>query len=424
MEILVIDAYFYPELTAFSHLEEDLLKGLVDAGNVVNVVCPTPSRGIDRAVAKRYSKIKSETLYGGKISVKRYHMPKESKNPILRALRYGLCNLKAYSMAKKHKNIDVVFANSTPPIQGKICAKIARKLSKKYKRHVPFVYNLQDIFPDSLVNAGLATKGSLLWKLGRKIEDKTYQSADKIIVISDDFKRNIMAKGVPESKIEVVYNWVDTDKVKPIKRAENKLFDEYGIDRNNFVVVYAGNFGLSQGVDIIVDTAALLKDNKDIKFVLFGDGAKYNKVKEYAESLCLDNVIINPLLKSDRISEVYSMGNVCLITCKKGFGECAFPSKTWSIMACNSYIIASYDVNSELADIIAKSNCGQVVEPENADKLAKAILQAKENIIKASGRCFVMQFADKKVCVNKYIKVFSILQKTSSSKNCEKVLEG
>lgn len=407
MEILVVDAYFYPELTAFSHLEEDLLKGIIDAGHSVTVICPTPSRGIDKATARKYSKIKSETLYGGKVTVKRFYVPRERRNPILRALRYILCNLKTYSVAKKLKNIDVVFTNSTPPIQGKTCAKIARKLSKKYKRHVPFIYNLQDVFPDSLVNTGLTKKGSLIWKLGRKIEDKTYNGADKIIVISEDFKRNIMAKGVPENKIEVVYNWIDADKVKPIERAENKLFDEYCINRSDFLVVYAGNFGRAQGINVVINAAALLKDEEDIKFVLFGGGTEYEKIKGYAKSFGLKNIIINPLLSNDRVSEVYSLGDVGLITCKKGFGACSFPSKTWSIMACNSYIIASYDINSELADIIAKSNCGQVVEPENADKLAKAILQIKENNCKVNGREYVEQFADTKVCVAKYVKILT-----------------
>ena len=91
------------------------------------------------------------------------------------------------------------------------------------------MYNLQDIFPDSLAGTGLAKKGGLLWKIGRVIENFTYRNADKIIVISEDFKRNIMAKGVPEEKIVVVYNWVDEEAVKHVPREENKLFDAYGL---------------------------------------------------------------------------------------------------------------------------------------------------------------------------------------------------
>lgn len=412
MEILVVDAYFYPELTAFSHLEEDLLKGIIDAGHSVTVICPTPSRGIDKATARKYSKIKSETLYGGKVAVKRFYVPRERRNPILRALRYLLCNIKAYRTAKKLKNVDLIFSNSTPPIQGNVCIKIAKKLSKKYKRHVPFVYNLQDIFPDSLVNTGFTKKGSLIWKLGRKIEDKTYNGADKIIVISEDFKRNIMAKGVPENKIEVVYNWVDTEKIKPVERKDNKLFDEYHINRSDFAVVYAGNFGVSQGIKVVVDAAELLKNHSDIKFVLFGGGAEYEEIKKYAESLGLENVIINTLLPGDRISEVYSLGDVNLVVFKSGAGRSAMPSKTWSIMACGIPIIASFDTDSELARIIHFANAGISVQPENANELAGAILdfyalKQKSKPFIGNGRKYVEENASKYLCVNKYLQVFN-----------------
>lgn len=93
-------------------------------------------------------------------------------------------------------------------------------------RKIPFVYNLQDIFPDSLVGTGMTKKGSFLWRIGRIIENFTYRNADKIIVISEDFKRNIMAKGVPEEKIEVIYNWIDENEVVPIAKDVNPLYHE------------------------------------------------------------------------------------------------------------------------------------------------------------------------------------------------------
>lgn len=114
-----------------------------------------------------------------------------------------------------------------------------RRIIKKIK-HIPFVYNLQDIFPDSLVGTSLAQKGGLLWKIGRVIENFTYKHADKIIVISEDFKKNIMAKGVPEEKIVVVYNWVDQNAVVDVSKEENKLFDMYDLDRKKFYYEYSG----------------------------------------------------------------------------------------------------------------------------------------------------------------------------------------
>ena len=406
MKILIVDAYFYPELTSFSPLEEDLLNGFINAGHSVTVVCSTPTRGVDDETARKYKKIKNETLYGGKVSVKRFWAPRELSNPILRALRYWFCDLMAYRTAKKLSDVDLIFTDSTPPTQGKMCAKIAKKLGKKLKKRIPFVYDLQDIFPESLVGAGLTCKGSLLWKLGRRIEDKTYNGADKIIVISEDFKRNIMAKGVPEEKIEIVYNWINTDKVYPVERAKNRLFDEYGVSRDDFVVVYAGNFGVSQGINVVVDAALMLKDKKDIKFVMFGSGPEYEKIRNYAESLGLTNVIINPILPPERVPEVYSMGDIVLIVCKKGVGISAIPSKTFSIMACNTPIIASFDTDSELADMLTSANAGICVEPEDAQALADAISKVKLEKMTVNSREFVLKNANYKACVGKYIEIF------------------
>ena len=167
-------------------------------------------------------------------------------------------------------------------------------LIKKIRR-IPLVYSLQDIFPDSLVGTGMAKKGGALWKVGRMIEDFTYRNADRIIVISEDFKRNIMAKGVPESKIEVIYNWVDETAIIPIPRNENPLFAEFGLDQNKFYVVYAGNLGSAQNIDILLEAANLLHDNSDIQFLVFGAEKQAEPYITKAKHMQLSNLKFLPL---------------------------------------------------------------------------------------------------------------------------------
>lgn len=403
MNILFLNAYFSPETIAFSHLEHDIINALVNAGHHIQLICPTPSRGLDDGTIKKYKAIKSEDLYNGYVHVRRFACPKEKKNPIIRAIRYLWCNLCEYFLAKKYKNIDIVFAVSTPPTQGLLGVKVAKKLSKIYKRKVPFIYILQDIFPDSLATTKLAKKEGLIWKIGKKIERETYANADKIIVISQSFKHNILNKGVPDEKITVIPNWIDTNLVKPIDRNANSLFDEFNIPKNKFLVVYAGNFGRAQGANIILESAEILKEEKNIKFIIFGSGVEYDITKDKAVKL--DNVIINPLLPAKKISEVYSLGDVVLITCKKGVGGSGMPSKTWSIMACNTPIIASFDTDSELSEIINKAGAGVCVEPENAKALAEKILWAKANKITCNSRAYVIENAEKEKCVSKYVEL-------------------
>lgn len=259
----------------------------------------------------------------------------------------------------------------------------------------------------------MTEKGSILWKIGRKIEDCTYRNADKIIVISDKFKQNLLEKGVPTNKIVVVSNWINLDQVKHIERSQNDLYKELGLANEDNVVVYAGNCGISQGVDIIIEAAMILPN---IKFVVFGGGSEFDSIKKTVFENGLSNVIVRELLPLDRVSEVYSLGNLAIITCKKGVGTSGLPSKTWSIMACNTPIIASYDLDSDLAKLINKANAGVCVEPENVEALASAIesffsmnmlLKAEDNI--RNLRAYVENNASKDACVKKYIEVIEQL---------------
>ena len=408
MKLLRLCTYFAPEKTAASHLVDDMYKAYALAG--INCVCitPEPSRGISDDVRKEYKKKRIEDLYDGMVTVKRFSMIREGRNPIQRAFRYFLCAIKTYFNAIKERDVDVIFVSSTPPIMGALGAMAAKKLSKKYSCKVPLIFNLQDIFPDSLASTNLTKKGSFIWKIGRKIEDYSYQSADEIIVISEGFKKNIMEKGVPESKITVVSNWIDMDSVHPVTKEQNKLFEEFHLSRDKFTVVYAGNFGEVQGAEIVLEAAELLKGNNNIQFAIFGGGARFESAKRQANKMT--NVTVNDLLPLDRVSEVYSLGDVALVTCKPGSGGSAMPSKTWSIMACNTPIIASFDLHSDLAEVIKDSGAGSCVQAGDVGALVEAILDTFENWKKGDQssvelREYVKFHAEKGACLSKYIEI-------------------
>lgn len=409
MNILRLNAYFEPEITAASHLMNDLYEGFSKNKIKCSIITPEPTRGISEEIRKKYKKRRNENLLNGYLEVKRFSMIREGKNPIQRALRYLMCSVAHYYKGIHQKNVDVIFSGSTPPTNGMISILVARKLSKKYKKKVRFIYELQDIFPDSLVNAKLTHEGSLIWKIGRKIEQFTYFYADNIIVPTIEMKKNLLQKNVDPEKISVISNWIDCSKVKPIKKEDNFLYDELGISKDNFIVLYAGNLGEAQGADIVIKVADALKEYKNIKFVIFGGGVYFQEIKSQAEKK--RNIIVRNLLPVEYVSFVYSLGDVALITCKKGTGKAAMPSKTWSIMACNTPIIASFDTESELSNIMDKSGAGECIEPENDEKLKKTILKYYELKKKPSyknssyGRDYVEKYASKEVCVEKYIEI-------------------
>lgn len=398
MKILKPSAYYEPEVFSSAHLNNDLEKALVENGDEIYIVTPQPSRG---CTEEDYIKYKPrEQKYDGHVNIERFKLMKEGKNVLKRAFRYVYMNFKQYLICSKYKDIDLIYAASTPPTQGFLATLLKKRLNK------PFVYNLQDVFPDSMVNAKITKKGSLIWNVGRIIEDFTYRNADKIIVISEDFKKNIMEKGVPENKIVVISNWVDTNAIYPIEKMNNKLYDEFNIPNDKYIVLYAGNLGNAQGSDVILEAADLLSEYNDILFVVFGGGSQFEEFKLKAKSRA--NLLIFDLLPSERVPEVYSLGDIALITCKKGTGMAGMPSKTWSIMACNVPIIASFDIDSELARILEQADAGICVEPENAEHLSKVILNQyiNKNNIKCNARDYVVNNISKNYCTDMYVREF------------------
>ena len=404
VKILYLPAYFYPETAASSYLGENRNQAFADAGFEIDAYAPMPCRGISKEVRKEYKKRRVEKLYDGKMTLHRFSMYAEGKNPILRALRYVLCWIAQGWKGMRAKDVDCIYLASTPPIQGLLGAFI-----KKF-RGIPFVYNLQDIFPDSLYNNGLANKGGILWKIGRVIENFTYKHADKIIVISEDFKKNIMAKGVPEEKIVVVYNWVDQNAVVNVERENNKLFDKYNLDRSKFYIEYSGNIGLSQNMDMLLEVMEDLQDNyPDINLVLVGEGAYKAQVEKIVADKQLKNVVMLPFQPYEDISYVFSLGDVGLVISKPGTGAASVPSKTWSIMSASRPVLANFDEN-ELKDILAGNECGIFTKAGDKETFKQSIITLYENreLCKQygkNGRQFVMDNLTREVGTQKYVDV-------------------
>lgn len=404
MRILKMSSYCVPEQVASTHLTKDLQEAyLKNDFTIVNYV-PTPTRGVSDEVREKYKKIKYEELEGGKVIIHRFAMFREGKNPIQRAFRYFLVNFVQYFKGSRAEGIDVITAGSTPPTQGILCGLVKKRLK------VPFVYNLQDIFPDSLVNAKMTKKGSLIWKIGRKIEDYTYRSADRIIVISEDFKRNIMEKGVPEEKIVLIPNWVNTEQVYPVAREDNVLFDRYGLDRNGFYVCYSGNIGHSQNLELLLEAARALKTElPDMRFVLIGEGAAKEELEKTIAAEGLDNVIMLPFQPYEEIAHVFSLGDAGLIISKPGIGGSSVPSKTWSIMAAERPIIASFDEDSELAKLVNAQQVGYVAPAGDKQALVDAVKKVYQDRAAAAaigrvGRKYLIENLSKEKCTGMYVK--------------------
>ena len=267
-------------------------------------------------------------------------------------------------------------------------------------------------------------KGSLLWKIGRRIENFTYNNADKIIVISQDFKRNIMAKGVPEEKIEVIYNWVDQNAVVDVPREQNKLFAKYNLNPSKFYITYSGNIGLTQNMDMLLAVMEELKtEEPDVQLVLIGEGAYKAQVEKIVAEKNLSNVAMLPFQPYEDIGHVFSLGDAGLVISKPGVGENSVPSKTWSIMSASRPVLANFDEN-ELKEIVNGTSassttgkpCGIFTKAGDKEAFKEAILTLYNNRelcneYGRNGRQFVMDNLTKEVGTQKYVNVIKSVVK-------------
>lgn len=402
MKVFFPYAYYYPEQCAGIYVVDDVMEALAENGIESYLSVPTPTRNV---TPDAYWE-KTEKKIDGKVTIHRYGMYREGKNPVLRAFRYLLCEIVQlhYMLWKDYA---VAFIDSTPPIQG-----LKLPIVRLFRRNKRFIYNVHDLFPETLKGAGLAKQGGLLWKIGMWVSNVTFRNSDKIIAISNDIKRSMVARGVPEEKVEVVYNWVDEKAVQPVAKADNPLFEEFGFSRDKFTVVYAGNIGNAQNISIVLDAAQLLPD---VQFAVFGTGGLEDDIRHCINDENLMNVHLNPLQPFERVSQVYSLGDACIVSCKAGLGGSAMPSKTWSIMSCGRPVIASFD-EGELKEIIEKNECGVFSHAGNIDEFVTAIkllASDKEKCARmgANARQFILENLTKKVGTRKYVEVIKSFEK-------------
>jgi len=211
-----------------------------------------------------------------------------------------------------------------------------------------------------------------------RVEKFFYDRAARISVLSDDFKRNLMDKKVPAGKLTVIPACVDTEFFRPQPR-ENDLRERWGLS-GKFVVLYAGNIGFSQGLEIVLEAARQLLEREDIQFVIVGEGATQADLQARAALMGLTNVQFRPFQPREDVPQVYGLADVCLVSLKKDVVAESVPSKTYTIMACGRPIIAVVNRTSEAATLITDAECGLCIEPGDASGLAEAVLELNRNM--------------------------------------------
>jgi colanic acid biosynthesis glycosyl transferase WcaI len=220
-------------------------------------------------------------------------------------------------------------------------------------------------------------KNKLVLALVTAMEKFCLDHAALVRIISESFRSELREMGVPDEKMVLIYDWVDTDLVRPLPH-DNAFMQEHGLT-GKFVVLYAGNLGLSQGLENVLETAQMLIDVEDILFVFVGDGVNREPLMAQAEKRGLSNVKFIPFQPRQRLPEVMASASVSLVVLQRGIGYNSIPSKTYSILASGRPVIASIDENSEAWNLISQADAGLCVPPDDPATLGDAILKLKND---------------------------------------------
>ena len=279
----------------------------------------------------------------------------------------------------KHRDCEAVF-NQSSNAAG-VMAFMVKQLLPKAR----LTYNVQDIFPENAAYIGSA-KG-IVSKILSAEQRYAYRHADQIITISEDMKELLIEKGADSQKTDVVYNWSYTDNLYRYEDVYSEKIAKY-LSTGKFNVVYAGNIGTMQNVDVVVETAKLMQDEEDVHFHIFGDGIYKERLQHEAERL--SNISFWPMQPSELAPSIYAMADVNVIPLAPNIYRTALPSKTATCIACQKPIVFCFGNQSKFGRWIAQMPGYYLTESDQPQNLRKAIKAVKEsNVTVCSDKLFL-----------------------------------
>lgn len=406
MKLVVLTPHFAPDLAPTGAVVTRLVEELAARGHHIEVITSLPwyrHHKIDPGYEGKL--VRTEDTPWGRI-MRLHPFPTSDKSDIMRraASFVGFTALAA-AKGRSGDDVDGVIAVSPPLTLGLAGHAIARA------RGAAYVFNIQDVFPDVAIELGYL-RNPLLIKMARALERRCYRAADAITVLSDDLRDNIVGRVSDPSKVRVIPNFVDTDFITPLE-TENGYRREHGLEHKT-VVMYAGNVGLSQPLDLVIAAAVALRDDPKLAFVINGTGAARAALEAQARGLA--NVVFVDTQPLERLPELLAAGDIHLVPLKRGLARSSVPSKTFSILAAGRPFVASVDPGSEIAAIAERSGAGIAVPPDDAEAFTKAIRHLADSAdarreMGARARAFVESWASPAAVAARYEELFIELHK-------------
>ncbi len=409
MKILYVSQYFPPEMGAPAARAAELSRHWARMGHEVTVLTGFPNHPtgvVPEDWRSRLHRLRyTETVDGVRV-VRTWLWPLPNRKAHERIRNYASFCVSAAVSGLALRKPDVIIATS-PQL---LCALSGWWLA--FWKRVPFIFEVRDLWPESLAAVGAGGEGTLLHRTLGAIAGFLYRRADRIVVVSPAFKDHLIRYwNVPAAKISIVENGVETDLFRPDPgvmevRKQLKLEDR-------FLICYIGTMGNAHGLETLLAAAEELRTAlPNAMFLLIGEGAEKERIVELAAARGLTNIQFLGQQPRERIPAYVSSADLCLVMLKKTeLFKTVIPTKLLEYMACERPVIVAVD--GQARQIVEEASAGVFVEPENSKALVKAILDLvgdpeRRRQMGTSGRQYIVNKCSREKTARDYIAVLAL----------------
>jgi len=402
VKIQVLCPHFEPDSAPTGEFMSAIVNHLGGRGHELHVVTALPWYR-EHAVETGWEGklVRTETRDWGKIT--RVHpFPTDKTNIAARATAFaGFTAIGLVTAVVERFDADIVFAMS-PPLSLGVAGWVAAK-----RRGIPFVFNIQDVFPDVAIETGTISSPRVI-ETAKRLEKFVYDRADVVTVLSEEMQANVVGKS--DSETAIIPNFVDISSFSPTPH-ENSYREEFDLVGKR-VVMYCGNVGFSQSIELLADAAREMTDIEDLVFVVNGGGSAIGEVRKRAEGL--QNFRVIPYQPVERVPEVLSAADIHVIPLRQGLAWSSVPSKLYKILAVQRPVIASVDEGTEVGRVVVEAGAGHAIPPDDPAPLIESLREllgseAERDAMGRSGRAWVEQWTTPARAAAQYEEVFDRL---------------
>lgn len=364
MKIAVVSIGSFDTQYSDYHIMRDIIIGLLERGHEIDLI------------QKQYLETPQypqqfEKYFGKQLQVHNIRFEKKAKADLKARYLADLSYYMKVCYLMKRNKPDKVFLQSNN----------TAFFTVFYAKHIlkcPLLYNEQDIFPENAYFAGVLSENSPVYRVAHALQKYAYKNATVLTTISEDMKATIVTRyGISKDKVQVIYNW-GHEELKAHSEDKNVFLKKYPKESGEFRVVYAGNLGKMQNVELVLQAAALLENEVDISFYIVGNGVNEGKLRSFAEEKKLSNVTFVGMQPPEEVADLYAAADVNVIPLQKGLIYAALPSKTADCLIAEKPIITCVDEKSNFAKLVRQYGI-ENVESTSYEKLMNCILNVKNN---------------------------------------------